>query len=123
MNIYDILDEIEQAYPKDIFPDTRPEERARIFEKYPGFIDRTSAMMGWHLAEVIRRRLAEAEGAKLRKTARQLLEYHDRFGGREFNQHFGTKDIPGEQLVEFLRKFLAEGDASNPSDVGNLATL
>jgi hypothetical protein len=61
MKIHEILDEIEQAYPEDIFPDTTPEERREVMEHYHGFIDRTSAMMGRHLAQVIRRKLAEVE--------------------------------------------------------------
>jgi hypothetical protein len=61
MNIYEILDEIEKAYPEDIFPDTTEREREDVKERYPGFIDRTSAMMGRHLAQVIRRKLAEVE--------------------------------------------------------------
>jgi rubrerythrin len=57
MNIKQILDEIEKAYPKDIFPETSEQERREIMAQYPGFIDRTSAMMGRHLAGVIRRKL------------------------------------------------------------------
>jgi hypothetical protein len=57
MGIYEILAEIEQAYPEDIFTDTTKGEREDVMERYPGFIDRTSAMMGRHLAKVIRRKL------------------------------------------------------------------
>src|SRR5574342_570013 len=59
MNILEVLNEIETAYATDIFPDTTVDERREIAEKYPGFIDRTSAYVGRHLAEVIRRKLAE----------------------------------------------------------------
>lgn len=59
MNIFDILNEIESAYPDDIFPDTTQDERDPIIEQYPGFIDRTSAMMGRHLAKVIREKLSQ----------------------------------------------------------------
>lgn len=59
MNIHEILNEIETAYATDIFPDTTVDERREIADKYPGFIDRTSAHMGRHLAQVIRRKLAE----------------------------------------------------------------
>jgi len=57
MNILEILDEIEQAYPQDVFPDTTQGEREDIMGRYPGFIDRTSAMMGRHLAKVIREKV------------------------------------------------------------------
>ena len=57
MTIGEILAEIEQAYPLDIFPDTTQGERDDVIERYPGFIDRTSAMMGRHLAKVIRQKL------------------------------------------------------------------
>jgi hypothetical protein len=57
MNILEILDEIEQAYPQDIFPDTTQGERDDVIERYPGFIYRTSAMMGRHLAKVIREKI------------------------------------------------------------------
>jgi DNA-binding transcriptional regulator GbsR (MarR family) len=61
MNIHKILAEIEEAYPDDVFPETTKGEREDVMECYPGFIDRTSAMMGRHLAKVIRRKLAELE--------------------------------------------------------------
>lgn len=109
MNIYEILDEIEQAYPEDIFPDTTQGERDDVAERYPGFIDRTSAMMGRHLAKVIRFKLAEAEGERLRKTAQELLDYYDQHGAREFHRYFGTVEVSGERFVEFLREFLREG--------------
>jgi formate dehydrogenase maturation protein FdhE len=60
MKIHEILAEIDLAYPLDIFPDTTQDERDPIIEKYPGFIDRTSAMMGRHLVNVITDKLAEA---------------------------------------------------------------
>lgn len=47
------IEEVFKAYPLDIFPDTTQNERDPIIEKYPGFIDRTSAMMGRHIAKVI----------------------------------------------------------------------
>ena len=50
------LDEVFKAYPQDIFPDTTQGERDDVIERYPGFIDRTSAMMGRHIANVIRER-------------------------------------------------------------------
>lgn len=50
------LEEVFKAYPQDIFPDTSQEERDDVIERYPGFIDRTSAMMGRHIAKVIRER-------------------------------------------------------------------
>lgn len=58
MTIDEVLDEIEQAYPLDIFPDTTQAERDVIIANHRGFIDRTSAMMGRHLVKVIRERLA-----------------------------------------------------------------
>jgi len=61
MNIQQILDEIEKAYPEDIFPPTTEAERQQVIEQYPGFIDRTSAMMGRHLAKVIREKLSKAD--------------------------------------------------------------
>lgn len=61
MDINQILDEIERAYPVDMFPPTTPEERAIIIAQYPGFIDRTSAMMGRHLVQLIRAQLAEQD--------------------------------------------------------------
>jgi hypothetical protein len=120
MNIYEILDEIEQAYPEDIFPDTTPAERAPIIEQYPGFIDRTSAMMGRHLAQVIRRKLDDGAGKedRLRTAAQEWLAYYDKYGAREFNRRFGTKEVHGDEFVKFLREFLA-GEASKPPDVGN----
>lgn len=57
MKILEILDEVEKAYPQDIFPDTTQGEREDVMERYPGFIDRTSAMMGRHLAKVIREKI------------------------------------------------------------------
>lgn len=59
MDIYKILDEIEKAYPEDIFPETTEQEQLEIMAQYRGFIDRTSAMMGRHLVKVIRRKLEE----------------------------------------------------------------
>ena len=50
------LDEIFKAYPMDVFPDTTQEERDVVIEQHPGFIDRTSAMMGRHISGVIKRR-------------------------------------------------------------------
>ena len=50
------LEEVFKAYPQDIFPDTNQGERDDVIERYPGFIDRTSAMMGRHIAKVIRER-------------------------------------------------------------------
>ena len=50
------LEEVFKAYPQDIFPDTTQGERDDVIERYPGFIDRTSAMMGRHIAKVIRER-------------------------------------------------------------------
>lgn len=50
------IDEVFKAYPDDIFPDTTQGERDDVIERYPGFIDRTSAMMGRHIAKVIRER-------------------------------------------------------------------
>ena len=58
MNIDEILAEIKRAYPQDVFPDTTQDERDPVIKKYPGFIDRTSAMMGRHLVNVIREKLA-----------------------------------------------------------------
>ena len=58
MNIQEIPDEIERVYPQDVFPDTTQSERDLVIEKYPGFIDRTSAMMARHIAKVIRQKLA-----------------------------------------------------------------
>lgn len=61
MKINEVLNEIEQAYSEDIFPDTTQEEINIIATRYPGFIDRTSAAMGRHLAKVIRRKLEEQD--------------------------------------------------------------
>ena len=61
MDILEILDEIERAYPEDVFPDTSEGEREDVHERYPGFVDRTSAMMGRHLAKLIRRKLGESD--------------------------------------------------------------
>lgn len=59
MKIQAILDEIEQAYPESIFPSLTTREHAHMMVNYPGFIDRMSADMGRHLANVIRRKLKE----------------------------------------------------------------
>ena len=61
MDIERILEEIERAYPENIFTEPTKEEIREIHSKYPGFIDRTSAAMGRHLAKVIRRKLAEID--------------------------------------------------------------
>jgi hypothetical protein len=61
MDIERILKEIETAYPEDIFPDTTEQERKDVMKQYPGFIDRTSAMMGRHLAKITRRKLSETD--------------------------------------------------------------
>jgi hypothetical protein len=50
------LDEILEAYPIDVFPETTQAERDAICND--GFIGRTSAMMGRHLVTVIHRRAA-----------------------------------------------------------------
>ena len=60
LKIYDILNEIEQAYPEDIFPPTTQAERDPVIEQFPGFIDRTSASMGRHLVKVIREKMSDA---------------------------------------------------------------
>jgi hypothetical protein len=62
--IYEVLEEIEKAYPLDIFPDTTQAERDPIIKQYPGFIDRTSALMGRHLVKVIRQKLEGVNNAK-----------------------------------------------------------
>ena len=61
MDIYKILDEIEEAYPETIFPDTTEQERREIMAQYRGFIDCTSAMMARHLVKVMRWKLEEEE--------------------------------------------------------------
>jgi hypothetical protein len=61
MTIEEVLAEIERAYPEDIFPETTTEERALVIAQFPGFVDRTSAMMGRHLARVIRRKIGAVE--------------------------------------------------------------
>lgn len=48
------IDEVFKAYPLDIFPDTTQAERDAINDN--GFITRTSAMMGRHIAKVIKER-------------------------------------------------------------------
>lgn len=48
------IDEVFKAYPQDIFPDTTQAERDAINDN--DFISRTSAMMGRHIAKVIRER-------------------------------------------------------------------
>lgn len=60
-------------------------------------------------------RAGELEMMVLRKTARTLLAYYDKHGAREFHRHFGTKDVSGERLIEFLGEFLQEGDPSKPA--------
>jgi hypothetical protein len=50
------IEEVFLAYPLDSFEDTSQAERDQIIKKYPGFIDRTSAMMGRHVALVIKER-------------------------------------------------------------------
>jgi hypothetical protein len=107
MNIYEILDEIEQAYPEDIFPDTTQGVRDDVAERYPGFIDRTSAMMGRHLAKVIRRKLADGAGEedRLYKTARALLDYFDERGPKEFATRFGSLDV-----LDVCRQIVQEGE-------------
>lgn len=50
------IDEVLEAYPQDIFPDTTQGERNDVIKRYPGFIDRTSAMMCRHIAKVVRER-------------------------------------------------------------------
>jgi len=72
MNILEILDEIERAYPQDVFPDTTQGERDDVIERYPGFIDRTSAMMGRHLAKVIREKIT-ADMAWRERYEKQLV--------------------------------------------------
>lgn len=57
MRINEILDEIEKAYPEDIFPSFTKEEIETIKNEYRGFIDRASASMGRHLAKVIREKV------------------------------------------------------------------
>lgn len=118
MNIYEILEEFEQAYPESVFPELTDEERAHMISTHRGVMDRVSASMGRHLVKMIRRKLADEEGERLQKTTRDLLSYYDKYGAQQFNRHFGTKDVPGARFVEFLREFLAEGDPSNHPDVG-----
>lgn len=65
-SIHEILAEIEQAYPLDIFPDTTQAERDEVIASHRGFIDRTSAMMGRHLVRVIRDRLASGRTSRAR---------------------------------------------------------
>lgn len=107
MNINEILDEIEQAYPEDIFPDTTQGERDDVIERYPGFIDRTSAMMGRHLAMVIRRKLAEGEEDRLYKTARAMLDMYDEYGPVKFRARFFTLDT-----LDVCRQIVAEGEGN-----------
>jgi hypothetical protein len=61
MNIYEILDEIEQAYPEDIFPSLTQQEIVHMMVNEPGIIGRASASLGRHLAQLIRRKLEEKE--------------------------------------------------------------
>lgn len=44
------LNEVFRAYPEYNFPETTQAERDSVIKQYPGFIDRTSAMMGRHIA-------------------------------------------------------------------------
>jgi len=57
MNILEILDEIEKTYPQDIFPDITESQRNNVLARYPRFIDCQSAMMGRHLARIIREKI------------------------------------------------------------------
>lgn len=110
MSVYEILDEIEQAYPEDIFPDTTQGERDDVAERYPGFIDRTSAMMGRHLTKVIRQKLAAEEGEeddRLYKTAKALLTYCDQNGEFAFRLRHGSLNV-----LEVCRKIIAEGEGN-----------
>jgi hypothetical protein len=118
MNIYEILDELELAYPEDVFPELTEEERAHLVSAHRGVMDRISASMGRHLVEVIRRKLADGAGEedRLRTAAREWLAYYDKYGAREFNRRFGTKEVHGDEFVKFLREFLTAGEALNPSD-------
>lgn len=74
MKILEILDEIEKAYPEDMFPPTTEEERQKVIEQFPGFIDRTSAAMGRHLAKVIREKVAKDQ--EWRERYKQRLMAH-----------------------------------------------
>ena len=115
MNIYKILKEIDTAYPEDIFPPLTKEEVNLIADQYPGFIDRASAAMGRHLAQVIRRKLAEpdedqeGEGSRdvLFNAAVQLLYYRDKYGSQEFKKLFGSLDV-----LDVCRQILSEGEGN-----------
>ena len=50
--------EMRAAYPVDVFPDTTQDERDEVIKSHRGFIDRTGAMMGRHLAKVVKERAA-----------------------------------------------------------------
>src|ERR1044072_8570969 len=59
------------------------------------------------------RKTSEGEGiheACLQKTARDLLEYRERYGARAFRDRFGISDIPDSEFIEFLRLYLEEGE-------------
>lgn len=83
MNILEILDEIEKAYPQDIFPDTTQGMRDDVIARYPGFIDRTSAMMGRHLAYVIREKIAADKEWRAKYESRLIAHGYTRQDAHE----------------------------------------
>lgn len=91
------IEEVFKAYPLDIFPDTTQAERDPIIEKYPGFIDRTSAMMGRHIAKVILERAMYF--------AREILE------DGEAVEHTLAPDVAG--VCRKVNHFYVEGVCAN----------
>lgn len=62
---------------------------------------------------ILREALQEGESEEERRlaaTARTLLWYREKYGPAEFNKNFGTKEVSGDKLAEFLRDFLQEGE-------------
>ena len=46
---------------------------------------------------------------RLRRAAQEWIAYHDKYGAREFNRRFGTKEVHGDEFIKFLREFLQQG--------------
>jgi hypothetical protein len=84
-----------------------------------GSVKKPSVLTAWN------RRPSNGAGDldHLRAAARKLVAYYDQHGAREFNCHFGTREVHGDDFIKFLREFLTEGDPERPPEAGNLATF
>lgn len=82
MKIEEVLKEIEQAYPEDVFPSLTAQEWNWLMVNFPGNFSRITADLGRHFAQVIARKLKEEDSddgaGELIRAAQQVLKFRSK---------------------------------------------